>query len=107
MTARDEVMRTMMDLIKQHGGEPAAKSVDMAAKDNVVLILADLAERYGQRLPTAKFMFVETSAGWRVDMVFVTGEVITGYEMFATKEEAALAMADRIIESGAETGRLS
>jgi hypothetical protein len=61
--------------------------------------IANLFVKYGDSLPTAKFVLVETPQGWRSDLYFVTGEIIHGYDLFATKEELVKEMLDRLLES--------
>ena len=46
-----------------------------------------------------RMVFVQCACGkWRVDLYAIEGWMIYGGETFASKEEAALVMADRLIE---------
>jgi hypothetical protein len=47
----------------------------------------------------AKIVFVQCACGrWRADLHAIEGWMLYGNETFGSKEEAALAMADRLIE---------
>jgi uncharacterized protein YegP (UPF0339 family) len=77
------------------------------AEEEAARVLADMAAKYGGILPSAKIIFVETAQGWRFDLHFITGEILVGTEMFASKLEAAETIADRINASGVNLGKLS
>jgi hypothetical protein len=64
--------------------------------------------REDELLPESKpVIFQDDDGNWRYKLVFVDGGELVCPDKFASEEEAALALADRIMEAGIETKKVS